>query len=66
MSDPLIKIKQNLAKAQECLNYPSEITAWEIGFLNNIITRLKNNYQLSERQQDTLDDLEKKLIERMD
>lgn len=66
MADPLIKIKEHLALAEECLTFPDQLTEWEIGFLNNISTRLKNNFPLSEKQEDVLKKLEQKLIERLD
>lgn len=66
MSDPLIKIKEHLALVEECLSFPGQLTEWEIGFLNNISTRLKNNFPLSEKQEGVLKKLEQKLIERLD
>ncbi len=66
MSDPLIKIKEHLALVEDCLTFPGQLTEWEIGFLNNISTRLKNNFPLSEKQEDVLKKLEQKLIERLD
>lgn len=66
MSDPLIKIKEHLALVEECLTFPGQLTEWEIGFLNNISTRLKNNFPLSEKQEGVLKKLEQKLIERLD
>lgn len=66
MADPFLQIKQDLELAEECLAFPSELTEWEQNFLNNIIGRLKNPIQLSDRQRTVLKDLEKKLIERLD
>lgn len=66
MSDPLIKIKEHLALVEDCLSFPGQLTEWERDFLNNISTRLKNNFPLSEKQETVLKKLEQKLIERLD
>lgn len=60
------KRKANLDTIEAMFKDDGWLSAWEIGFLGSIQTRLRNRIDLSEKQQKVLDDLANKYAERLE